>query len=74
MTAAEALSSYLNSLNPKDRRIMSRKIRRECDITRTILYNWRHGLTDIKTIYRDKINEIVGFNLFENVTKYEIWH
>ena len=30
----------------------------ECHVTRAALYNWRHGITDIKAANRELINEI----------------
>lgn len=74
MTAGEALSNYLGSLSPLERRDMSRKIRRACDISRNVLYNWTCGATTIKTVYRDKITEVVGVDLFADVAKCENWH
>lgn len=74
MTAGEALSNYLNGLDAMQRRDMSRKIRRACDISRNVLYNWTIGATVIKTVYRDKITEVVGVDLFTDVAKCENWH
>ena len=74
MTAGEALSNYLSGLDPKERLVMSRKIRRACDISRNVLYNWTIGATAIKTLYRDKITEVTGTDIFANVAKCENWH
>ncbi len=69
MTAGEALSNYLRSLDPSERRKMSRNIRQGCSISRQVLYNWTVGATPIKPIYRDKINQIVGGDIFSCVAK-----
>lgn len=67
MTANEALDSYLKSLTSAQRFQISREICASCYIRRHIMYNWRHGLSKIPLLARDKINEIVGRNIFTNV-------
>lgn len=69
MTAGEALSYYLVSLAPQERRNMSRNIRQGCSISRQVLYNWTVGATPIKPIYRDKISQIVGRDIFSCVAE-----
>lgn len=69
MTAGEALSNYLGSLDPQERRKMSRNIRQGCSVSRQVLYNWTVGTTPIKPIYRDKISQIVGEDIFNCVAE-----
>ena len=68
MTANEALDAYLRSLDPKERAAKSRDIRSLCQKTRSVLYDWRKGRSQIEVVWRDKITEAVGENIFENVT------
>ena len=67
MTANEALDQYLKSLESKERAIKSRDIRYLCQKTSSVLYDWKKGRTPIPSVYRDKIIEAVGINIFENV-------
>ncbi len=68
MTANEALDNYLGSLNPKERIAKSRDIRILCRKSRSVLSDWRKGRTKITWIWRDKISEAIGKNIFENVS------
>lgn len=68
MTANEALDAYLRSLDPKERAAKSRDIRSLCQKSRSVLYDWRKGRSQIEVVWRDKITEEVGENIFENVT------
>lgn len=68
MTANEALDIYLNSLEPKERAAKSRDIRTLCKKSRNVLYDWRKGRTKIEAIFRDKITEAIGENIFETIT------
>lgn len=68
MTANEALDSYLCSLDKKERAAKSRDIRALCQKSRSVLYDWRKGRSQIECFWRDKITEAVGKNIFVNVT------
>ena len=68
MTANEALDASLRSLDPKERAAKSRDIRSLCQKSRSVLYDWRKGRSQIEVVWRDKITEAVGENIFENVT------
>jgi len=68
MTANEALDNYLNSLNHKERAAKSRDIRVLCQKSRSVLYDWRKGRSQIDIAWQDKITEAIGENIFENVT------
>ena len=74
MTANEALDAYLRSLDPKERAAKSRDIRSLCQKSRSVLYDWRKGRSQIEVVWRDKITEAVGENIFENVTNWLNWH
>ncbi len=68
MTANEALDIYLSSLNSKERAAKSRDIRALCQKSRSVLYDWRKGRSQIEVVWRDKITEAIGENIFANVT------
>ncbi len=68
MTANEALDIYLNSLDPKERTAKSRDIRSLCKKSRCVLYDWRKGRTKIEAVFRDKITEAIGENIFKSIT------
>jgi len=68
VTANEALDNYLNSLSPKERAAKSRDIRVLCRKSRSVLYDWRKGRSQIDIAWQDKITEAIGENIFENVT------
>ncbi len=36
----------------------AQRVALECRVTRAALYNWRHGITDIKALNRETINQI----------------
>ena len=74
MTANEALDNYLNSLNHKERAAKSRDIRVLCQKSRSVLYDWRKGRSQIDIAWQDKITEAIGENIFENVTNWLNWH
>ncbi len=68
MTANHALDKYLSTLESTERVAKSRDIRAFCQISRFVLSDWRRGRTQIPCLFRDKIKEVVGENIFENVT------
>ena len=68
MTANEALASYLNSLEPKERAYKTRDICKFCKKTKYVFYNWIHGRSRIDLAWRDKITQAIAENTFKNVT------
>lgn len=68
MTPNKALTTYLSRFSKKERKAKTLEICRLCQISLFTFYEWRSGRTIIKPIYRDKINEIVGEDIFVNVT------
>ena len=68
MTANNALFFYLESLGRKERQVIVRDIKTACFLTKAQWWNWAHGKTRIKQIYFEKINEVVGRDLFKEVT------
>ncbi len=55
---------YCNSLDETARKEFYKRIAKECAVTQWVIYFWRSGRTPIKLLYRDKINEIAGKNIF----------
>ncbi|WP_304761375.1 hypothetical protein [Duncaniella muris] len=68
MTANEALNNYLNSLNPKERAAKSRDIRSLCQKSRSVLYDWCKGRSQIDIAWQAKITEAIGENIFADIT------
>lgn len=71
MKADEALRNYIDDLfetNPVEARKIVRSIKDRCGVSTAVYFNWRHGLTPIKKIFRAEITRIIGDNIFENVT------
>ena len=68
MTANEALNNYLNSLNPKERAAKSRDIRSLCQKSRSVLYDWCKGRSQIDIAWQAKIPEAIGENIFADIT------
>lgn len=68
MTANDALFSHIESLDKNKQRILIRDIKTVCYLNRDQWWNWKHKRTRIKPIYFSKINEIVGLDLFKDVT------
>jgi hypothetical protein len=68
MTASEAFNSFVSSLEARQRIVVLREIRSQCDnATRQVIYTWRSGKTRIRQTYRDKINAIAGYDVFKDV-------
>lgn len=71
MTANEALVKHLDSLfdvNPAEARRVVRCIKDRCGISSPVFSNWRRGVTLIRKLQRNEITQILGINIFENVT------
>lgn len=66
MTPNEALDSYLRSLSPRERIAKSRDIREVCQKTNYVLYDWRHGRSNIDIAWQAKITEAIGEDIFIN--------
>lgn len=67
MTANEALDKYLSSLSNRERIAKTRDLREILGISRFVLCNWRTGRSKILPIYIDKIKEIIGIDIMDNV-------
>ena len=60
MKTNEALDKYLSSLSRSECRATTHAIKKNLDITATVLCNWRRGRTPLHPVFFDKIIEIVG--------------
>lgn len=71
MKANEALSSHIDSLfssDPVSARRLVREIKDRCEISTAVYSNWRVGRTPIRKLERREITQILGVDIFENVT------
>lgn len=68
MTANEALFSFLGTLDHQTRIIVTRDIKTVCYLNRAQWWRWKSGRSKIRPIYFDKINMVVGRDLFKNIT------
>lgn len=71
MTANEAFSHHIDMLfeqNPVTARKIVRAIKDQCGISSPVYSNWRRGVTKIKKLQRNEITQILGVNIFTNVT------
>lgn len=59
-------NEWYTALSKKDRVYYSNVIRYHCHISSSVLSHWKAGDAPIREIYRGKINEIVGFKLFND--------
>ncbi len=68
MTANEAFDKYFSSLNNVERIAKFRDLRASLGVSRSCIYNWRHGRCKIAPSLRDKITAVIGRDIFKNVT------
>jgi hypothetical protein len=57
--------NWLTGLTVKEYPIIKGKLYTQCDCNKTILYNWRKGITPIPKYLRKEINLIAGKKLFK---------
>ncbi|MBD5243156.1 MAG: hypothetical protein HDS60_03610 [Barnesiella sp.] len=67
MTTNEALDRYLSSLSHQERIAKSRDIRQMLGISQSVLSDWRRGRSMLKSVYFDKIIEVVGVDLYNYI-------
>lgn len=67
MTTNEILDRYFKLLPHNVRIAKSRDIRQSLNITRSVLSDWRRGRTRLSAETLDKISEVVGVDLLEDV-------
>lgn len=68
MTANEALDAHMKSLPYGERSAMVAKMIINLEISGGTITNWRKGKGRIKPVYRREINQIVGKDIFADVT------
>lgn len=61
---SEALSCYLSTLTPNERRVVFDKLEIGCMVPRYTIYNWVRGLARIPELHKCKIEEIIGQKVF----------
>jgi hypothetical protein len=61
---SEKLTAYIASLPRGTRYRFAAKIAEGCEVTLPTIDRWRMSGTNIKTAYRDKIEQIAGVKIF----------
>jgi hypothetical protein len=62
-----ALQAAFLDMSPEKRRVMSRRIRVNCGISRSTLYDWKSSRSQIPKNQLSKICEIIGTNIFADI-------
>ena len=60
----ERFTKYCDSFGEEIRKYIYSRIMSECEVSMNVIYDWRRGRTPINKLTRDKINEIVGEDIF----------
>lgn len=63
-----ALHDFLHSFSRHEMVVAIDKITSECYIPRQTVHNWQHGLARIPELYKRKIEEIFGKEIFSRLT------
>lgn len=61
-----ALSEYYRSLSTGERTRFIERLVEECKVPRYTVYNWKYGFCRIPQLHKDKIAEIIGYNIFDS--------
>ncbi len=59
-----ALSQFLSTFSSNEHAVAIDKIVEACLVPRHTVYNWKHGLCRIPELYKRKIEEIFGQQIF----------
>lgn len=68
MTSNVALDAYIKSLPYKERSEFQAKLVLRLEISLATISAWRNAKSRIKNVYRREISNIIGKDIFENVT------
>lgn len=68
MTANDALKAHFKSIKPNERVKLTLEIMRRLEVSAGTVDNWRYSATRIKPIYRREISDIIGKDIFSDVT------
>ena len=65
---SEALRDFLNQFEKHDKTYWISQLSEGCMVPRYTVLNWAKGLTRIQALYKQKIEEIVGQEIFDKIT------
>ena len=66
---SEALRDFLNRFEKHDKTYWISQLSEGCMVPRYIVLNWAKGLTRIQALYKQKIEEIIGQEIFDRITE-----
>ena len=66
-----ALSDYLHQFQKHEMASMVDRLSEGCMVPRYTIYNWARGLARIPQLYKCKIEEILGTNIFDSLVNAE---
>lgn len=70
MNNNEMFAAYLKTLPVFQRNVILGEIRRTCNISRYVTYNWLHGRSELLPTHRAAIERIIGVNIEEYLRCY----
>lgn len=68
---SEALRDFLNQFEKHDKTYWISQISDGCMVPRYTVLNWAKGLTRIQALFKQKIEEIIGQEIFDRITEPE---
>ncbi len=66
---SEALRDFLNRFEKHDKTYWISQLSEGCMVPRYTVLNWAKGLTRIQALYKQKIEEIIGQEIFDRITE-----
>jgi len=66
---SEALRDFLNRFERHDKTYWISQLSEGCMVPRYTVLNWAKGLTRIQALYKQKIEEIIGQEIFDRINE-----
>jgi predicted transcriptional regulator len=66
---SEALRDFLNQFEAHDKTYWISQLSEGCMVPRHTVHNWSKGLVRIPALYKIKIEEIIGQEIFDRITE-----
>jgi len=66
---SEALRDFLNKFEKHDKTYWISQLSEGCMVPRYTVLNWAKGLTRIQALYKQKIEEIIGQDIFDKISE-----
>ena len=60
-----ALKEFFETLSRGSQALLVEQLVTGCKVPRQTVYNWKHGLCRIPELHKDKIEEIIGKQIFD---------